>query len=116
MNSPTNTTNGNDCNAPTNADLHYAELTGCFEQHYAPYDDLLGSVDWDRHMGAMHLNLIAAEAMFLEELEGHDLLKTLTLASGQQLCRACLGSRTILRTKRHLRYSAECRLCKVQAE
>ena len=35
------------------------------------------------------------------------------IALSQQLCRNCLGTRTILKTKKHIRYSTECKVCKI---
>ena len=35
------------------------------------------------------------------------------IALSQQLCPDCLGTRTIFKTKKHIRYSTECKSCKI---
>ena len=34
------------------------------------------------------------------------------IAMSQQVCSACLGARTVLKTKKNIRYSVECQQCK----
>ena len=43
--------------------------------------------------------------------DNEDCAKTM-IALSQQLCCDCLGTRTILKTKKHIRYSVECKTCK----
>ena len=37
------------------------------------------------------------------------------IAMSEQVCRTCLGSRTIMKTKKKQRYSVECKACKIGA-
>ena len=48
----------------------------------------------------------------VQSTENENCAKTM-IALSQQLCCDCLGTRTIFKTKKHIRFSVECKACKI---
>jgi hypothetical protein len=59
--------------------------------------DLLENCKRNPHLAETDSNLDCAKTM---------------ISMSQQVCSECLGTRTILKTKKNIRYSAECKSCK----
>ena len=59
--------------------------------------DILENCKMNPHLSSSDSNLDCAKAM---------------IAMSQQVCRECLGARTILKSKRNIRYNVECKRCK----